>query len=118
MTGLIAGAITDKAAASAATFTYDGPAIARVGVQAIDGAEGSPAQPSDVREGSTSPPTAAQDAPTTPFAPVNATEAAERTVVMDRNMPGRVVPYAEKNGYDFYGGSPEWIPRGLQRVAP
>jgi RHS repeat-associated protein len=43
---------------------------------------------------------------------------AERTVVIGRNMAGRVRPYAEKNGYDVYGGTPKWIPRGLQRVAP
>jgi hypothetical protein len=42
----------------------------------------------------------------------------KRTVVMGRNMAGRVRPYAEKNGYDVYGGSPGWIPRGLQRLAP
>ncbi len=44
--------------------------------------------------------------------------AAERTVVMGRNMGGRVIPYAEKNGFDYYKGTPSWIPRGLQRVAP
>jgi RHS repeat-associated protein len=44
--------------------------------------------------------------------------AAERTVVMGRNMGGRVIPYAEKNGFDYYKGTPSWVPRGLQRVAP
>jgi hypothetical protein len=42
----------------------------------------------------------------------------ERTVVMGRNMAGRVIPYAEKNGYDFYKGSPKWVPRQIQNVAP
>ena len=32
--------------------------------------------------------------------------AASRTVVMGRNMAGRVIPYAEKNGYDYYAGTP------------
>lgn len=43
---------------------------------------------------------------------------AERTVVMGRNMGGRVIPYPEKNGYDYYSGTPSWIPRSLERVAP
>lgn len=33
-------------------------------------------------------------------------------------MAGRVIPYAEKNGYDYYGGTPKWIPRSLQSIAP
>lgn len=37
---------------------------------------------------------------------------------MGRNMQGRVIPYAEKNGYDYYGGTPGWVPRSLERVAP
>jgi hypothetical protein len=30
--------------------------------------------------------------------------AAERTVIMGRNMTDRVIPYAEKTGADFYKG--------------
>ena len=41
-----------------------------------------------------------------------ATEA-ERTVVIGRNMSDRVIPYAESNGADWYGGTPRWVPRGL-----
>ena len=28
---------------------------------------------------------------------------------MGRNMPGRVIPYAEKNGYGYYGGAYETL---------
>lgn len=48
----------------------------------------------------------------------NGASAVERTVVMGRNMPGCVIPYAEKNSYGYYGGTPKIIPRGLERVAP
>lgn len=44
--------------------------------------------------------------------------AAERTVVMGRSMTGRVIPYAEKNGYAYYGGTTKIIPRALERLAP
>jgi hypothetical protein len=33
-------------------------------------------------------------------------------------MSGRVIPYAEKNGFDYYRGTPSWVPRSLERVAP
>lgn len=29
-----------------------------------------------------------------------------------------MIPYAEKNGYGYYAGTPRWVPRGLQQVAP
>lgn len=48
----------------------------------------------------------------------NTSNAVERTVVMGRNMPGRVIPYVDKNGYGHYGGTPKIIPRGLERVTP
>jgi len=35
---------------------------------------------------------------------------AQRTVAMGRNMADRVIPYAEKHGYDYYKGSPKWVP--------
>jgi hypothetical protein len=76
LTGLIACAITGTTGVVAATFTYDGPAIARVGVHAIDGSEASPAQLSDVREGSASPSAAAQGAASTHSPAFVATEAA------------------------------------------
>jgi hypothetical protein len=75
LTGLIACAITGTTGVVAATFTYDGPAIARVGVHAIDGSEASPAQLSDVREGSASPSAAAQGAASTHSPAFVATEA-------------------------------------------
>lgn len=106
---------------AALSFSYDVPAIARVDVQPFGYAEASPSQASGSREWSASPSVEARGASTTPAPGGVATEgagAAERTVVMGRNMPGRVIPYAEKNGYDFFGGSPRWIPRGLQRVVP
>jgi hypothetical protein len=48
----------------------------------------------------------------------DAADSVERTVVIGRNMADRVIPYAEKNGYDFYKGSPKWIPRQIQNFAP
>lgn len=31
----------------------------------------------------------------------------------------RVIPYAEKNGYDWYKGTPSWIPRNsIEKVSP
>jgi hypothetical protein len=45
--------------------------------------------------------------------------AASRTVVLGRNMADRVIPYAEKNGFDFYKGTPNWVPRSLiERISP
>jgi hypothetical protein len=52
------------------------------------------------------------------IAPVVAAEA-ERTVVIGRNMGERVIPYAESNGADWYGGTPRWVPRGLiEKISP
>lgn len=33
------------------------------------------------------------------------------TVAIGRNMGQRVIPYAERNGYGYYKGTPEWVPR-------
>jgi hypothetical protein len=42
-----------------------------------------------------------------------------RTVTMGRNMGERVVPYAEKHGYDWYRGTSRWVPRKtLERISP
>lgn len=42
-----------------------------------------------------------------------------RTVAMGRNMADRVIPYARKNGYDWYKGTPGWVPRGaIEKVSP
>jgi RHS repeat-associated protein len=42
-----------------------------------------------------------------------------RTVTMGRNMGERVIPYAEKHGYDWYRGTPGWVPRKtLERISP
>ncbi|MBU2111072.1 MAG: hypothetical protein KKE65_05390 [Actinobacteria bacterium] len=42
-----------------------------------------------------------------------------RTVAMGRNMADRVIPYAQKNGYDWYKGTPGWVPRGvIEKVSP
>ena len=42
-----------------------------------------------------------------------------RTVTMGRNMGERVIPYAEKRGYDWYRGTPGWVPRKtLERISP
>lgn len=44
---------------------------------------------------------------------------AERGVAMGRNMADRVIPYAEKNGLDWYKGTPEWVPRtAIEKVSP
>ena len=51
--------------------------------------------------------------------------AGKSTVAMGRNMSQRVIPYAEKNGYGYYPGTPSWVPRqtigkvsqkGLERI--
>lgn len=48
-----------------------------------------------------------------------AANTAERTVAMGRNMTDRVIPYAAKNGYDWYGGTPSWVPRsGIEGISP
>jgi hypothetical protein len=45
--------------------------------------------------------------------------AASRTVVLRRNMADRVIPYAEKNGFDSYKGTPNWVARSLiERISP
>lgn len=36
---------------------------------------------------------------------------AAKTVAMGRNMGQRVIPYAERNGYGYYRGTPKWVPR-------
>ena len=42
----------------------------------------------------------------------------ERTVAMGRNMADRVIPYAEKNGFDWYKGTPGWVPRtAIEKVS-
>lgn len=42
-----------------------------------------------------------------------------RTVAMGRNMADRVIPYAQRNGYDWYKGTPGWVPRGaIEKVSP
>ena len=34
-------------------------------------------------------------------------------------MGERVIPYAESNGADWYGGTPRWVPRGLiEKISP
>jgi RHS repeat-associated protein len=44
---------------------------------------------------------------------------APKTVVLGRNMKDRVIPYAQKNGYGYYKGTPGWVPRSaIQRVSP
>ncbi len=44
---------------------------------------------------------------------------ATRTVTIGRNMGERVIPYAERHGYDWYRGTPRWVPRNLiERVSP
>ncbi len=47
------------------------------------------------------------------------TSTTERTVAIGRNMSQRVVLYAEKNGFDWYKGTPKWIPRGtIEKASP
>jgi hypothetical protein len=45
-----------------------------------------------------------------------AVEGAERAVAIGRNMPGRVIPYAQAHGYDWYRGTPRLIPFRNKRV--
>jgi hypothetical protein len=48
-----------------------------------------------------------------------AANTAERTVVMGRNMTDRVIPYATRNSYDWYRGTPGWVPRStIERISP
>ncbi len=35
---------------------------------------------------------------------------------MGRNMTECVIPYAEKNGADFYKGTPKWVPFRNEKV--
>lgn len=49
---------------------------------------------------------------------ISRTSRATDTVVMGRNMDDRVIPYAEKHGYGYYTGTPKFVPRSLDRVAP
>ncbi|MBP6997264.1 MAG: hypothetical protein KBB39_14100 [Phycicoccus sp.] len=44
---------------------------------------------------------------------------AERGVAMGRNMADRVIPYAEKNGLNWYKGTPGWVPRtAIEKLSP
>jgi hypothetical protein len=61
---------------SAAIFTYDTPAIARLDAQEFGAADASPAQLGVAPEGSASPAVEGRSASTTPPAVVNATNAA------------------------------------------
>lgn len=60
---------------SAATYTYDGPTVARIGAQAIDNAGATPFEVSDVADQSAWPQVTARGASTTPSGAVVATEA-------------------------------------------
>jgi hypothetical protein len=64
--------------ASATSFTYDGPSIARVDAREMEAAEASPAQPSDMREGSVCRSTEERGTSTTASATFIATEAGSR----------------------------------------
>lgn len=41
---------------------------------------------------------------------------APKTVGMGRDMKRRAIPYAEKHGYGYYGGTPSWIPFRSERL--
>src|SRR4051812_5391681 len=41
---------------------------------------------------------------------------AMKTAVMGRDTSGRVIPYAERHGYDFYRGTPRFIPFRFERL--
>jgi hypothetical protein len=48
-----------------------------------------------------------------------AATSSERTVAMGRSMADRVIPYAEKKGYNLYKGTPKWFPRtAVEKVSP
>ena len=79
--------------ASAASFTYDAPAVARVDIFEFRGADASPAKLNGTPELSALPPVEADGASTTPIARSVATEAAEtsiyRGVATDHHAYGR-----------------------------
>jgi hypothetical protein len=76
--GLLAAAPAGMTIASPATFTYDGPTIARLDVHLIDGADTRPTQPTGVREASAPPSVDGRGTSTTPLARSNATNTATR----------------------------------------
>lgn len=113
----LAGAATTTIA-EAAPVVHDASVTTGDAIQGLGDLNNALSQPGGSQQWSASGSAMARGTATARSVATEGAGAAERTVVMGRNMPGRVVPYAEKNGYDFYGGSPKWIPRGLQRVTP
>ena len=110
--------MTGTTTASAAIFAYDAPIIAHGAADEIVAAEASTDQARDVREGAALHAVVARATSTTATPRSVATEA-ERTVVIGRNMGERVIPYAESNGADWYGGTPRRVPRGLiEKISP
>jgi len=76
LTALIACAVTATTTASAATFAYDVPTIARADAQEFDTADASLVQPSDALDVAASPSVEGRGASTTPLHARNATESA------------------------------------------
>jgi len=74
LTALIACAVTATTTASAATFAYDVPTIARADAQEFDTADASLVQPSDALDVAASPSVEGRGASTTPLHARNATE--------------------------------------------
>jgi hypothetical protein len=72
--GLVLALARPTTTASASTYIYDGPTVARIGAHAIDNAGATPFEASDVAEQSAWPLVTARGNSTTPSAPVNATE--------------------------------------------
>ena len=92
--------------ASAATFAYDVPTIARVHVHPVGGDDVAETEFTAARGGSGAPAFDARGTSTTLVSRSVATEAAGelRPAVIGEGMPNRVVPYAEQNGYVTYPG--------------
>jgi hypothetical protein len=89
VSGLLSVVGRSTTVASAATFSYDAPAVARVDAGRFTPAEGSPAQLSGSREESASIPVDARDTSTTPLARNIATEAGTDLVRYDPGWASR-----------------------------
>lgn len=105
---LILAAFLVTTTSSAATFTYDAPVVARVGVHQIGDVEATPFQLSVVREGSALLVVDAGGASTTRVAPVVATEAA--------SVPGAGQLADEVAGAT--GGTVKQLPNGYSITVP
>ena len=103
-----AGQETTAYAYDVAAYTYDAPALLSSQSATTTDVRGSPSGPAVVSWGRSASTRCCCSAANS-----------GRTVAMGRNMADRVIPYAQKNGYDWYKGTPGWVPRGaIEKVSP